>query len=294
MADRQTGLRGCGGHFNGTGHRFSLGRLATSAPETQPAVAGIADKTLSCDGFPSVTTSVDNSTNIPPAAAARARKSSTKLGRPGRLRQQVARVSFRSGGARTGLVGPRSGSRNVILGVKPGEGADMRGHPTRAARRLVLIASTTVVTIAGLGATAAPSMAGLPRGDDDDRSPPRRAASTRPGQRRSPPTSCPASWSGRMGNVKFTDSNNGAALGTIKPRLQCLLRLAAVRRHAHRPGLGAGGGRQHDRRRLLGRPRHQAEQRVDGRVRGNAEHVPIRQRTSAPRARRAAMASPAR
>jgi hypothetical protein len=101
----------------------------------------------------------------------------------------------------------------------------MRGHPTRAVRRLVLTTATTVVAIAGLGATAAPSMAKdfriattttlvasptsvAPSGSTT------LTASVRPGL-----------LVGPIGNVKFTDSTNGALLGTIKPKLMCLLRL---------------------------------------------------------------------
>ncbi|MFZ1994769.1 MAG: hypothetical protein WAU75_11720 [Solirubrobacteraceae bacterium] len=100
----------------------------------------------------------------------------------------------------------------------------MRDHPTRAGRRLRLIASTTVIALAGLEAIAAPSMAkdfrvattttlvASPSTVDPSGST-TLTASVRPGL-----------LVGPIGNVKFTDSTNGAALGTVRPRLQCLLR----------------------------------------------------------------------
>jgi hypothetical protein len=99
----------------------------------------------------------------------------------------------------------------------------VRRHKTRAGRRLVLIASTTVIAIAGLGATAAPSMADI------------RVATTTTvtaspgvvgpsGSTTLTATIRPGFLIGPLGNVKFTDSNNGAALGTVKPGLQCILR----------------------------------------------------------------------
>ena len=99
----------------------------------------------------------------------------------------------------------------------------MQRHQTRAGRRLVLIASTTVIAIAGLGATAAPSMADI------------RVATTTTvtaspsvvdpsGSTTLTATIRPGFLIGPLGNVKFTDSNSGAALGTVKPGLQCILR----------------------------------------------------------------------
>ena len=169
----------------------------------------------------------------------------------------------------------------------------MRRHQTPARRRLVLIASTTVIAIAGLGATAAPSMADIrlattttvtaspsavgPSGSTT------LTASIRPGF-----------LIGPLGNVKFTDSNNGAALGTVKPGLQCILRAQPCIATAHRPGVGTGGREQHDRRRLLGRHLDEAEQRVDRRVRGNRDQLRARRAERAARARRAATTPPAR
>jgi hypothetical protein len=100
----------------------------------------------------------------------------------------------------------------------------MPDHLTRAGRRLVLIATTTVIALAGLGAIAAPSMAkdfrvatttslvASPSAVDPSGST-TLSASVRPGL-----------LVGPIGNVKFTDSTNGAALGTVRPKLQCLLR----------------------------------------------------------------------
>jgi hypothetical protein len=99
----------------------------------------------------------------------------------------------------------------------------MRRHQTRAKRRLVLIASTTVIAIAGLGATAAPSMA-------DIRLPTTTTVAASPstidpsGSTTLTASIRPGFLIGPLGNVKFTDSNNGAALGTVKPGLQCILR----------------------------------------------------------------------
>jgi hypothetical protein len=99
----------------------------------------------------------------------------------------------------------------------------MPGHLTRARRRLVFIASTTVIAIAALGATASPSMAGI------------RVATTTTvtaspsvvdpsGSTTLTASILPGFLIGPLGNVKFTDSTNGAVLGTIKPGLQCILR----------------------------------------------------------------------
>ena len=99
----------------------------------------------------------------------------------------------------------------------------MPGHLTRARRRLVLIASTTVIAIAGLGATAALSLADI------------RVATTTTvtaspsvvdpsGSTTLTANILPGFLVGPLGNVKFTDSNNGAVLGTVKPGLQCILR----------------------------------------------------------------------
>ena len=102
----------------------------------------------------------------------------------------------------------------------------MPGHFRRARRRLVLVASATVIAIAVLGAIAAPSMAADFR-----------VATTT--TLVASPTAVDSSASvtltanvlpgflvGPLGNVKFTDSTNGALLGTIKPKLDCILRRA--------------------------------------------------------------------
>ncbi len=99
----------------------------------------------------------------------------------------------------------------------------MPGDLTRARRRLVLIASTTLLAIAGLGATAAPSMA-------DFRVATTTTVTASPsvvdpsGSTTLTASILPGFLIGPLGNVKFTDSNNGAVLGTIKPKLQCILR----------------------------------------------------------------------
>ena len=92
----------------------------------------------------------------------------------------------------------------------------MRRHQTRVGRRLVLVASTTVIAIAGLGATAAPSMADLrvPTTTPLTASP---AVVDPSGSTTLTASIKPGFLIGPLGNVKFTDSNNGAALGTVKP-----------------------------------------------------------------------------
>ena len=154
----------------------------------------------------------------------------------------------------------------------------MPGHFKRARRRLVLIAGTTMIAAAGLGATAAPSMADF-RVTTNTTLVASPTVVTSSGSTTLTASILPGFLVGPLGNVKFTDSTNGALLGTIKPKLAVPPAQGAVRRHAHRPRLGAGAGAQHDRRRLLGRPLHQAEQRVGRRVRRHPEHVPGRQRT---------------
>ena len=102
----------------------------------------------------------------------------------------------------------------------------MPGHLTRARRRLVLFASTTVIAVAGLSAIASPSMA------TDFR------VATTTTLVASPTTIgtsgsvtltaniLPGFLIGPLGNVKFIDSTNGVLLGTIQPKLQCILRRA--------------------------------------------------------------------
>jgi len=99
-----------------------------------------------------------------------------------------------------------------------------RGHLTRAGRRLVLTATTTVIAVSALGATAATSMArdlrvpttttlvASPNAIDPSGST-TLTASVRPGL-----------LVGPIGNVKFTDTTNGALLGTVRPKLACLLK----------------------------------------------------------------------
>jgi hypothetical protein len=100
----------------------------------------------------------------------------------------------------------------------------MREHPTRAGRRLILTAATTVIAVAGLGTIAAPSMARdlrVPTTTSLVASP---SAVDPSGSTTLTANVLPGFLIGPIGNVKFTDSTNGAVLGTIKPRLQCLLR----------------------------------------------------------------------
>jgi hypothetical protein len=100
----------------------------------------------------------------------------------------------------------------------------MRGHPTRAGRRLVLVATTAIIAVAGLGAIAAPAVA------KDFRIPTTTALTVSPsvvgpsGSTTLTASVRPGLFVGPIGNVKFTDTTNGAALGTIKPKLACLLR----------------------------------------------------------------------
>jgi len=99
----------------------------------------------------------------------------------------------------------------------------MRGHLTRASRRLVLLTTTTVFAVAGLGATAAPTLA------HDFRVPTTTTLVASPSAIDSSGSTTltasikPGLLVGPIGNVKFTDSTNGAALGTVKPKLACLL-----------------------------------------------------------------------
>jgi hypothetical protein len=94
----------------------------------------------------------------------------------------------------------------------------------RAGRRLALIATMTAVVVAAFGAAAAPSMAG------DFRVPTTTTLTASPGVLGPADSTTltanilPGFLVGPLGNVKFTDSTTGALLGTIKPKLQCLLR----------------------------------------------------------------------
>ncbi len=99
----------------------------------------------------------------------------------------------------------------------------MRRHQTPARRRLLLIASTTVIAIAGLGATAAPSMADIRLATTTTVAASPSVIGTS-GSTTLTASIRPGFLIGPLGNVAFTDSNNGAALGTVKPGLQCILR----------------------------------------------------------------------
>ena len=100
----------------------------------------------------------------------------------------------------------------------------MRGQSRHAGRRLALMAALTVTAVAALGALAAPGMA------KDSRLPTTMKLTASPsavspsGSTTLTADVLPGFLVGPIGNVKFTDSTNGALLGTIKPKLQCLLR----------------------------------------------------------------------
>jgi hypothetical protein len=100
----------------------------------------------------------------------------------------------------------------------------MRGHPTRAGRRLVLVAATTAISVAGLGATAAPGMAKDFRVATTTTLVAAPSVIDSSGSTTLTANVLPGFLIGPIGNVKFTDSTNGALLGTIKPKLACLLR----------------------------------------------------------------------
>jgi hypothetical protein len=100
----------------------------------------------------------------------------------------------------------------------------MRGHSRRAGRRFALIATTTTLAAVALGASATPSFAldlRVPTTTTLVASPSvlgpsgsaTLTASVRPGL-----------FVGPLGKIKFTDSKNGAVLGTVEPKLTCLLR----------------------------------------------------------------------
>lgn len=100
-----------------------------------------------------------------------------------------------------------------------------QGHLTRAGRRLALIATTAVVIAIASGAAAAPSMA------RDFRVPTHTTLVAAPsvidssGSTTLTASVRPGLLVGPIGNVKFTDTTNGAVLGTVKPKLACLLHL---------------------------------------------------------------------
>jgi hypothetical protein len=83
----------------------------------------------------------------------------------------------------------------------------------------------TVVAAAGLGATAAPSMARDFRLATTTTLVASPSAVAPSGSATLTASVRPGLLVGPIGNVKFTDSANGALLGTVKPRLECLLRL---------------------------------------------------------------------
>ena len=101
----------------------------------------------------------------------------------------------------------------------------MRGHPTRAVRRLGLTAAVTAVAVAGLGATAAPGMAKDFRVATTTTLVASPSAVAPSGSTTLTASVRPGLLVGPIGNIKFTDTTNGAALGTIKPKLACLLHL---------------------------------------------------------------------
>ena len=103
----------------------------------------------------------------------------------------------------------------------------MPGHLRRARRRLILLASTTVIAVAGLGAIAAPSMAADFRVATTTTLVASPNAVDSSGSTTLTASILPGFLVGPLGNVKFTDSTNVALLGTIKPKLQCLLRRQA-------------------------------------------------------------------
>jgi hypothetical protein len=83
--------------------------------------------------------------------------------------------------------------------------------------------STIVIAIAGLGATAAPSVAGI-RVTTTTTVTASPSVVDPSGSTTLTASILPGFLIGPLGNVKFTDSNNGAVLGTVKPGLQCILR----------------------------------------------------------------------
>ncbi|HEX3974825.1 MAG TPA: hypothetical protein VHW96_01105 [Solirubrobacteraceae bacterium] len=100
----------------------------------------------------------------------------------------------------------------------------MRGHPTRAGRRLVLLGTTTVIAVAGLAVTAAPGMAKDFRLATTTTLVASPSAVAPSGSTTLTANVLPGFLIGPIGNIKFTDTTNGVALGTIKPKLACLLR----------------------------------------------------------------------
>ena len=102
----------------------------------------------------------------------------------------------------------------------------MPKHLRRGRRRLVLFTTTTVIAVAGLAAIAAPSMAADFRVTTTTTLVASPNAIDSSGSVTLTANVLPGFLVGPLGNVKFTKSNTGAVLGTIKPKLDCLLRRA--------------------------------------------------------------------
>ena len=100
----------------------------------------------------------------------------------------------------------------------------MPGHLRRAVRRFALIATTTTLAAIALGASATPSFA------LDLRVPTTTTLVASPSVLGPSGTATltasvkPGLFVGPLGKIKFTDSTNGAVLGTVEPKLTCLLR----------------------------------------------------------------------
>jgi len=100
----------------------------------------------------------------------------------------------------------------------------MNEHRMRAGRRLALIATTVTIAATWFCATAAPSMAGDLRVATNTTLVASPSALDPSGSTTLTASVRPGLLVGPIGNIKFTDSTNGALLGTIKPKLDCLLR----------------------------------------------------------------------
>lgn len=98
-----------------------------------------------------------------------------------------------------------------------------RGHPTRAGRRLGLITTTTAIAAILLAVAAAPSMAKDFRVATNTTLVASPSVIESSGSTTLTASVRPGLLVGPIGNVKFTDSTNGALLGTVKPKLACLL-----------------------------------------------------------------------
>lgn len=98
-----------------------------------------------------------------------------------------------------------------------------QGHLTQAGRRLALMAATAVIAAVVLGAAAAPSMARDFRVATNTTLVASPSAIDASGSTTLTASVRPGLLVGPIGNVKFTDSTNGTLLGTVKPKLACLL-----------------------------------------------------------------------